>query len=40
MSEAYAEMGLKRRLGKPKFEFAERGGLSSKTYAWGDEFRP
>ena len=39
-AEAYAKWAGKRLPTEAEFEFAERGGLASKTYAWGDEFRP
>ncbi|MGH7939171.1 MAG: formylglycine-generating enzyme family protein [Chthoniobacterales bacterium] len=39
-AEAYAKWAGKRLPTEAEFEFAERGGLSRKTYAWGDEFRP
>jgi formylglycine-generating enzyme required for sulfatase activity len=39
-AEAYAKWTAKRLPTEAEFEFAERGGLSGKTYAWGDEFRP
>jgi formylglycine-generating enzyme required for sulfatase activity len=39
-AEAYAEWAGKRLPTEAEFEFAERGGLAGKTYAWGDEFRP
>jgi sulfatase modifying factor 1 len=39
-AEAYAKWVGKRLPTETEFEFAERGGLAGKTYAWGDEFRP
>jgi len=39
-AEAYAKWAGKRLPTEAEFEFAERGGLARKTYAWGDEFRP
>ena len=36
----YAKWAGKRLPTEAEFEFAERGGLAGKTYAWGDEFRP
>jgi formylglycine-generating enzyme len=39
-AEAYAKWAGKRLPSEAEFEFAERGGLTGKTYAWGDELRP
>ena len=39
-AEAYAKWAAKRLPTEAEFEFAARGGLSGKTYVWGDEFRP
>jgi formylglycine-generating enzyme required for sulfatase activity len=39
-AEAYAAWARKRLPTEAEFEFAARGGLSGKTYVWGDEFRP
>lgn len=39
-AEAYAKWARKRLPTEAEYEFAERGGLVGKTYAWGDEFRP
>ena len=37
---AYAKWARKRLPTEAEFEFAARGGLSGKLYAWGDLFRP
>jgi formylglycine-generating enzyme len=39
-AESYAKWAGKRLPTEAEFEFAARGGLSGKTYVWGDEFRP
>ena len=37
---AYAQWTGKRLPTEPEWEFAARGGLESKRYVWGDEFKP
>ena len=39
-AEAYARWAGKRLPTEAQFEFAARGGLTGKRYAWGDELQP
>jgi formylglycine-generating enzyme required for sulfatase activity len=39
-AEAFAKWAGKRLPTESEWEFAARGGLTGKTYAWGNEFRP